>query len=76
MENKPELEVEKLLAEIQKLKQENEWLKEKYREFSAEQIELGTEVARKEADLEKSSSTLTFVILGFVLLLGIVAALS
>lgn len=76
MENKPELAVEKLLAEIQKLKQENEWLKEKYREFSAEQIELGTEVARKEADLEKSSSTLTFVILGFVLLLGIVAALS
>ena len=76
MENKPELEVEKLLAETQKLKQENEWLKEKYREFSAEQIELGTEVARKEADLEKSSSTLAFVILGFVLLLGIVAALS
>jgi len=76
MENKPELEVEKLLAEIQKLKQENEWLKEKYKEFSAEQIELGTEIARKEADLEKSSSTLTFVILGFVLLLGIVEVLN
>ena len=38
MENKPELAVEKLLAEIQKLKQENEWLKEKYRECSRSKL--------------------------------------
>ena len=76
MENNQELDVEKLLAEIQKLKQENEWLKEKYRDYSDATIELGGEVARKEAQLDKSSSVLAVVICGFVVLIGIVVALS
>ena len=39
-------------------------------------IELGGEVARKEAQLDKSSSVLAVVICGFVVLVGIVVALN